>query len=350
MNTLREAVGEYLEMRHGLGFKLQEAGKGLIDFITFLEQHSASYITQELALVWAQQPSNIQPAQSAKRLSFVREFARYRSATDPRTQIPLQGLLPFQPKRARPYLYSEEEIRSLLRAALNMPCRFKCGKLRPWVYYCLFGLLSVSGLRLGEARNLELQDVDLEAAVLTIRGAKFGKTRLVPLHASTCTVLGDYIARRQRHWAGRVVSSNLFVSNWGNRLDKGEIHRTFYALSRQIGLRGTSDSRGPRLHDMRQNAEARKMPNRNLKTYRKDIGRQAFGDVFRISRLGIIFRCLAATSIGRLKTRVAYRLVGTEPAYRSVVWFWQALPPSARGGRANKFGLFRHFRDLTRAQ
>ena len=269
MSTLREAVGEYLEMRHGLGFKLQEAGKGLIDFITFLEQHSANYITQELALVWAQQPSNVQPAQSAKRLSFVREFARYRSATDPRTQVPLQGLLPFKPKRARPYLYSDEEIRSLLRAALNMPCRFERGKLRPWVYYCLFGLLSVSGLRLGEARNLELQDVDLEAAVLTIRGAKFGKTRLVPLHASTCTVLGDYIARRQRHWAGRVVSSYLFVSNWGNRLDEGEIHRTFYALSRQIGLRGTSDSRGPRLHDMRQNAEARKMPNRNLKTYRK---------------------------------------------------------------------------------
>jgi hypothetical protein len=65
-----------------------------------------------------------------------------------------------------------------------MPYRCEPSKLRPWVYYCLFGLLSVSGLRLGEARNLELQDVDLKAAVLTIRGAKFGKTRLVPLHAS----------------------------------------------------------------------------------------------------------------------------------------------------------------------
>ena len=105
-----------------------------------------------------------------------------------------QGLLPFQPKRARPYLYSDDEIRSLLRAALRMPRRWERGKLRPWVYYCLFGLLSVSGLRLGEARNLELQDVDLKAAVLTIRGAKFGKTRLVPLHASTCAVLADYIS------------------------------------------------------------------------------------------------------------------------------------------------------------
>ena len=251
MNTLRQAVQEYLSMRRDLGFKLREAGKGLLDFVTFMEQHRASYITQALALAWAQQPSNVQPAHWAQRLSFVRGFARYRSATDPRTQIPPQGLLPFQPKRARPYLYSEDEIESLLRAALKMPCRYERGELRPWVYYCLFGLLSVSGLRLGEARNLELQDVDLKAAVLTIRGAKFGKTRLVPLHASTCQVLGDYIARRKRHWAQRPVSSYLFVSSWGNRLDSGEIHRTFYALSRQIGLRGPSDSHGPRLHDLR---------------------------------------------------------------------------------------------------
>jgi hypothetical protein len=74
---------------------------------------------------------------------------------------------------------------------------------------------------------------------------------LVPLHASTCKVLGNYIARRNRHWAERPVSSYLFVSSWGNRLDSGDVHRTFYALSRQIGLRGPLDSRGPRLHDMR---------------------------------------------------------------------------------------------------
>jgi integrase/recombinase XerD len=251
MTRLREAVWEYLKMRRSLGFKLQETGRLLLAFVKFLEDRRTSYITTHLALAWAQQPSSVQPAEWAHRLSVVRTFARHRSATDPRTQIPPPGLLPFQPKRARPYLYSEEEIRSLLRAALRMPHRYRCGKLRPWTFYCLLGLLSVSGLRLGEARNLELQDVDLKAGVLTIRGAKFGKTRLVPLHASTCEVLADYLARRQRHWAGRTVSSYLFVSSWGNRLDAGEIHRTFYALSRQIGLRGPSDRRGPRLHDMR---------------------------------------------------------------------------------------------------
>jgi integrase len=251
MNTLRQAVQEYLSLRRNLGFKLQEDGRALLDFAAFMQQRHASYITQALALDWAQQPVNVQPVHWARRLRFVRGFARYRSATDPRTQIPPQGLLPFHPKRARPYLYSDDEIRSLLRAALRIPCRHRGGELQPRVYYCLFGLLSVTGLRLGEARNLELQDVDLKAAVLTIRGAKFGKTRLVPLHASTCKVLTGYIARRRRHWAGRPVSHYLFVSSWGNRLDVGAIHRTFYALSRQIGLRGMSDSHGPRLHDMR---------------------------------------------------------------------------------------------------
>ena len=251
MTTFRQAVEDYLTMRRHLGFQLRVAGNDLFDFVTFMEHHRAAYITQALALAWAQQPVNAQPARWAQRLSHVRGFARYRRASDPRTQIPAPGLLPFQPKRARPYLYSNQELEDLLDAALHMPHRYQSGALLPWVYYCLFGLLSVTGLRLGEARNLELDDVDLTAAVLTVRGAKFGKTRLVPLHESTCQVLAEYIARRQRHWAGRPVSAYLFVSSWGNRLDGGQIHRAFYRLSHQIGLRGVSDRHGPRLHDLR---------------------------------------------------------------------------------------------------
>ncbi|MEJ2419968.1 MAG: tyrosine-type recombinase/integrase, partial [Exilibacterium sp.] len=239
MISLRKAVEEYVTMRRNLGFKLKEVGPLLLDFVGFLKQHRASYITIPLALTWAKQSSGngLSEARAAQRLSFVRLFARYRSATDPRTQVPPAELLPFRPQRAKPYLYSDEEIEQLLQATLNMPLsprhRKPCALL-PWVYYCLFGLLSVTGLRLGEARNLKLEDVDLKAGVLTIRDAKFGRDRLVPLHVSTCKVLANYIVRRRRHWKCRVVSSYLFVSSWGNRLDSAQIHRAFYAASRQI--------------------------------------------------------------------------------------------------------------------
>ncbi|MEM5461087.1 hypothetical protein VSR69_40745 [Paraburkholderia phytofirmans] len=57
MNTLRQAVQEYLSLRRSLGFKLEEAGKVLPDFVAFMERHRASCITQALALGG---PSNLQ--------------------------------------------------------------------------------------------------------------------------------------------------------------------------------------------------------------------------------------------------------------------------------------------------
>jgi hypothetical protein len=43
MNTLRQAVDDYLNMRRHLGFQLREAGNALLDFVDFMEQHQASY-------------------------------------------------------------------------------------------------------------------------------------------------------------------------------------------------------------------------------------------------------------------------------------------------------------------
>jgi len=71
------------------------------------------------------------------------------------------------------------------------------------------------------------------------------------LELAHAKVLAQYLAERGHCWADRPVSSYVFVSNRGNRLDAAEAHRAFYALSRQIGLRGASDSHGPRLQDMR---------------------------------------------------------------------------------------------------
>jgi integrase len=92
-------------------------------------------------------------------------------------------------------LYTEEEICRLLEAARNLVTPHK---LQPWTYYCLFGLLAVSGMRLGEALNLQPQDANWSESLLTIRDAKFGKSRVVPLHSSTLEVLFAYAERRDK--------------------------------------------------------------------------------------------------------------------------------------------------------
>ena len=261
MNTLREAVNEYLRMRRHLGFKLDKVERHLLDFVACMERDGAPFITRSRALAWAQSPANVQPATWASKLTSVRGFARHRRATDPRTEIPEPGLLPFQSRRPKPYLYSDAQIRSVLQAALEIPCHNRQCALLPRIYYCFFGLLAVTGLRLSEACNLELRDVDLDSGVLTVRDAKCDRTRLVPLHSTSCEVLADYVARRKRHWAGRPVSNYLFVSSRGNRLDRSQIRLVFHTLSRQTGLRGENDSHGPRLHDFRHTFATRTLVN-----------------------------------------------------------------------------------------
>jgi integrase len=234
-------------MRRGLGFKLVRHEAGLQDFVSFLERKRSSRITVKLALEWATQHTHHTPGEWAMRLSIVRGFARHWSATDPLTEVPPLHLLPYRPQRAQPYFYSNQEIKELLKAAKTRP---SIDPLRAWTYYCLFGLLAVTGLRLGEALNLRIGDIDWSEGILTIRGAKFGKSRLVPLHATTRKVLADYAKRRDQRFSARIDGS-FFLNKNGNRLDKGEVHRAFYTLSRQIGLRAVDASRGPRLHDFR---------------------------------------------------------------------------------------------------
>ncbi len=251
MNTLREALQEYLTLRRGLGFKMRDAGLILPRFVAFMEEHQAPYITTRLALEWTQQATTVQPAERARRLCFLRGFARYQSATDPRTEIPSLELLPHSSTRARPYLYTEQDVQGLLAAALKLSIAWPSTPLRPWVFHCLLGLLSVTGLRISEALELKLGDVDLEQGVLTIQATKFGRSRLVPLHPTTCTVLANYLQRRQQFLGATPASDCVFVSNRGTRLDTGRVRRTFYALSRQTGLRASGASNGPRLHDFR---------------------------------------------------------------------------------------------------
>ena len=126
-------------------------------------------------------------------------------------------------------------------------------KLQPWTYYCLFGLLAVSGMRLGEALNLQPHDANWSESLLTISGAKFKKSRLVPLHPSTKEVLLAYAGRRDQIYAPRRLPY-FFVSSHGTRLNGKNVSKIFRGLCRQIGIRDPGAAHGPRLHDFRQNA------------------------------------------------------------------------------------------------
>jgi integrase/recombinase XerD len=244
MIDLRQTLHDYLGIRRALGHKLEDAGRLLPGFVTFLEKSGATSISSQLALDWATQAKRGGAPRFAARLGMVRPFARYVSALDPRTEIPSIDLLPSRRSRRTPYLYSDQDLQALLVAARSLRSPFIAS-----TYATLLGLLACTGMRVGEALALDRSDLDLHAGLLLVRDSKFGKSRLLSLHPTATLALEEY--RRVRD---RVVchprSPSLLLSSVGTRLDYRRVHHVFLQLVKRAGL-AACPPRRPRIHDMR---------------------------------------------------------------------------------------------------
>ena len=239
--SLHRALEDYLATRRALGFKLERSHKLLPRFVDYLAEHGTPFITAKAAVAWATLPRHARPRWWAARLVMVRGFAKYMQVLDSRTEVPSPELLPYRHVRTQPYVYTPDDLSALLRAAQAL-------SLSPMAasYTTLIGLLSVSGIRIGEAIALDDEDVDLSRGVLTIRKGKFGKTREVPVHATTVDALLGY--RKQHRRPSSCSQPSFFVSTAGTRLLYQNVDLKF----RELVSAGLDKRRPrPRIHDLR---------------------------------------------------------------------------------------------------
>lgn len=245
MNPLRQALIDYLNVRRALGYKLKRDEQLLSQFLDHLEARGQRHVTTDAALAWATSPAKGHRSWWANRLTVVRGFATYLRTIDPETEVPPSDLIPWRPCRATPYWYTEADIGALLAATATLKTPHRIA-----TYHTLLGLLVVTGMRVGEAIALDREDFDSIHGLLTIRRGKFGKSRELPLHASTRDALHHYLRRPDRPGMARHEPA-LFVSTAGTRLLYCNVQSTFSRLVRRAGLKPHSASCRPRLHDLR---------------------------------------------------------------------------------------------------
>ena len=245
MSALRARAGEYLAMRRALGFKLTTQGAHLMSFIRFCEERGATTVTTSLAVHWATRTASSHEAYQARRLDSVRIFARHLQALDPAAEVPPGDVLSRRQWRIPPYLYSPEEVAALMRAAGGL-----APAIRAATWRTLIGLLTVTGMRQGEACCLGRGDADLDAGTLVIADSKFGKSRLVFLHPTTTAALRAYEKARDEAFP-EPETDTFLVNSRGGPLDRHNIPRTFAALVTAAGIQAPPGQRAPRLHDLR---------------------------------------------------------------------------------------------------
>lgn len=244
MKDLQSRVAEYLAIRRALGYKLAGYDTVLREFTVWLSASGAPVVTADLALAWAQSRST-SPARERQRLTIIRRFAEYLSTIDARVEVPSADLLPASYRRRPPYVYSPSEVLDLMAAAGSLT-----PLLRAATYQTLIGLLACTGLRFGEAAGLDRADVNTAQALLLVSSGKNGRSRHVPVHATTAKALSAYATLRDQ-LCPQPASASFFVSTRGGRLPDSSVQYVFANLRRTTGLDECGRGRLPRVHDLR---------------------------------------------------------------------------------------------------
>ena len=248
--TLREAIDQYIAWRRAQGARFQSQAYALrrycrhvgdaldcdavrSDQVSAFLAHGASASSNRVFLYCT-----------------LASFYRYAITRSLATRSPLPVEAPKAPPSASPYIYSHDELRRLLDAVKTY--RKRVNQLEPHTLRALLLVLYGAGLRRGEALRLTLADIDLRAAVLTVREAKFDKTRLIPLGPQLARVMREYAAQRTTCGASQAHEAPFFVNRDGTPLAARTVSKAFVQLRRAAGVgRGKGARNQPRLHDLR---------------------------------------------------------------------------------------------------
>lgn len=244
-SAFADHLKEYIGFMINNGRKFGVEATILRAFDRYVCEHPSATITEENLIDFVYSVPHLTNEQYDKRHRIVRKFSDYLNLRKSgETVRPLPKTR--STGRLIPYVYTDDELTLLLETAKRLN---PTPTLRPHTFYTLLGLLASTGIRVSEAINLDISDVDFDNSVLKIRNTKFKKSRLVPVHPTTLAVLKSYDKLR-RELMPKQKDNAFFISKFKVRLVYGNINHTFLQIVRTAGLRG-SEGKGPRIHDLR---------------------------------------------------------------------------------------------------
>ncbi len=246
---LARGFDAFLAFRQDLATCHEHVRVALHHLDRFLVQRGsdAHELTRPLLEEWLTTLADRAPITRRIYFRVARQYCVFRARADPTVFIPDAISCPRVTARFRPYIYSEQEIRALVKAAAHLS-----GTLRPHTYVTLLLLLYTTGLRIGEAIRLQLRDIDHDSAIVHVRAGKFRKARLVPMTASLLARLDTYLQQRQRAGAPTHADAPLLWNPRRGAYSRVGVQHGISRLLRLVcGKRRGQRGHGPRVHDIR---------------------------------------------------------------------------------------------------
>jgi len=145
-----------------------------------------------------------------------------------------------------PYIYSDDEILKIFRAADNFSINHKAYD-HSIMLPVLLRLLYSTGMRISEALNLKLRDVDFDKGNLYIWDGKNHVDRMISISTSMKRVLASYREKMMFFSA----DNYLFHGCDGQPYSYGVVRHVFHLVLSMAGISRRPSGNYPRIHDVR---------------------------------------------------------------------------------------------------
>ena len=244
--TMSEYADDYIAHKRAGGVEAYKENMILRRFIRItLEKHpNATTVTQENAEYWSNLTPNESPRNQQLRTGVVQRFSEYllsrgvASYIYPRTKT--------VPTQFTPYIFTNDELARIFAASDN--CRSPYLPTRCEVASLIFRVLYSTGMRISEAINLKVRNIDLVQGVIGVYDTKFGKERLLPVD--------DSLLKRMKSYSKNVLTfagpdSPFFPGQNNRHYHPNTIYGMFREFLWQAGISHGGKGAGPRVHDLR---------------------------------------------------------------------------------------------------
>ncbi len=247
-SPLQEFIRGMIHEKRALGYKYDSSARTLYKFDQFCLEYGFddAAVTKPLVSSWIQKKPNESIATLQNRACVVRQLALYITRLGIQAYVLPKNSLPKGPRYV-PYIFCDKEMAELFRR--TDACHY-CAEvpLRHLIMPLLFRVLYGCGLRISEALNLKIQDVDLQTGVLTILDGKFNRDRLVPMASENLERCRYYANEAHLPLNG---SAYFFPAPSGQAITKGNVYKNFRRFLWQARISHGGWGKGPRLHDIR---------------------------------------------------------------------------------------------------
>ncbi|MDH2904403.1 MAG: tyrosine-type recombinase/integrase [Actinomycetota bacterium] len=226
LSALAPDIQSLLKLKHAIGLPYETSERHLRGFDAMCAQDypGQAVLSREMAMAWAVARPGEHINAQMRRMSPIRQLAKHICSLGETAYVIPSGI-PGRRVRYRPHLYSHEQLRAIFDAADRV--RPSCFGQRQLIIPVIFRMIYCLGLRPGEARRLQRNDIDLTRGTVSIRQSKGHKDRIVfmspDLHAFCAaydTTINTYHPERSAFFPNRAdgIYSATTIDCWFARL------------------------------------------------------------------------------------------------------------------------------------